>query len=801
MSAGDLSPTKPGVEEQPVEKTHNLMTSNFAEAQQLWKKTQLVWNGVARCDRALVEHRNRVTTELMDVLKKVSYASRFATEINDVGMLQNCAIARAVVLVFRVKMLGLQQIVRRPLSELQESVDKMSVCRECLRPFINRSKNSPCTFCNIVKDSVDKMPLTDDPLVIKILFSARRLDLLVKVVSEEAFRSLVDRVLVHARVLCTRVTKCCDSWISDDNVRTISWEQLRQWLPHTSHVEARTFLETVALMCLRKVVEAGVVLSDDDSLLYDQMIGTQQGRPVCALCRVNTSLIKSHIISRALLELGGKYGPKLQPCVAGVYGKYDVVKVEGHTESLCCKLCELIFSRFGETHFCQQFRGFVDSINRNIPQTESLECASNECGISSLFHTIVGIACRSLVSWGTEVSPKQGADLRKLKKSTSRLRELLRSVMLASDNKDLFCEHADKLIVMFVPSSRALSDTPQRPMFVFNNAYGGEVGAALVHLCLHGLHFFVMCREDGVKLQRTVLGTWQEIGIKTGTTAEPFTVDLSSVARCPWIVNHDIDIFDDLMKGFALSMRRDRIEAHLPPGHSALQCIPDSSGSIMSLQCALVRLPPSMRLTLVPYRQPQFVHHPGKLSVTGKNSGVCHVHRTYFGVDVDNVNVHLCVDNGTLVAVIDVDMTKLLKREENVSHLRPRLVFAVGVSNGRVSDDGEVEWDIVPYKDDHEDMFKWDDGLFASLGTELPKAVVTCMFKFYAFRARLHQQKFTSVDYTLRPLPPEVEKAFKVGDRCLYEPADLRYMGNTKAGSEALKLEMELVLSCSCNAT
>lgn len=726
------------------------------------------------------------------------------------------------------KMLNLRRLVRRPLKDVQltDLSGDLKACFSCLRPYRSNRKR-PCPFCKIVGDSPRELVgLPVDETAKRVLWGSRRLEFVEQVLGTAARDEMGNRVLEHAKAYVRTADACCKT------------ENLRERLRHVNHRDANIFLHQLALACFRAVVASGSTLTQSDSLLYDKIVDTQPGRPVCALCRVETSLLGSHIISKSLLMLGGNYVPALQPRISGGYdGEAAVVHVLKHTERLCCRGCEDIFTNFGENFFGEAFRTFVDSFDRSsILQRCDFECVCNADGASSIFHTIVGIACRSFLSFSTDVRPKVGGDLNTLKASAARLRVALRAGMLASGDKNRFRQASKDIAVRCLLSKCFLEEnTLKRPLFALNRAIGGGADLALVHISIQGVHFVVVHADDLQKLFN--INFFADACVKDRL----LTVDVDTTRldfnlcgggemlheTFPMLLDHDVEIYNDHLRAFALSLLRDRAESLLGAGHPALLAIPEASDDILGdkgLECPLVRLPQSFKCRVPIYIEPRCMHHPVVIQGNGTRSSVCHVHRMTFAV-IDGtqswVNVYLCIDNGNIVVVLDVDMTKAVGQRQNVSHLRPRIIFAVKIANPRFMNRIEADssllalnlpfsgsvgairvldpprvvfWDITPWRENyHEDLFAWNNYKFRSLGdglNGLPMAAVDSMLNHTMFRARLHQQKFPSVDYTLLPLPEDMWEQFSQYFSSVDEQK-LIDRGNEALTSDALLISMK----------
>eukprot|EP00038_Savillea_parva_P010231 m.188779 g.188779 ORF g.188779 m.188779 type:complete len:876 (+) comp17540_c0_seq1:208-2835(+) len=787
--------------------TREKMQAAFAKAKSLWTNVRAKWNLLQRAERRDSSTREAVGKDLPLILLELLRAENCARQLQDHHFALQCLVARSIVALQQGRLLGSRlidtassvpkSIMTLSMSELQHATrcGSLHMCNDCLRPIQSDLKVPVCQFCKVVSTVVanmvdaarDVQPVSPalKHQIEAVLWGTRHLKFVSDILDDAKGQEMVDRVLTSARSITRRHSECCTGTSLLDQVLCFG------------HVEAATFLKRMAMAYFRKTIVAGTVLSSTDSRLFDGAISFQARRPVCALCRVKTSLKESHIISKGLMKASGDHGPRMQPLLAGRYGQPEIVEVTKQTVRLCCGACEAIFSKNGETSFCEPFRKFIEEIDRVNPKLETFQVDLLN-GVSPIFHAIVGIAFRSFaLIMGLRINNKTGGDLAALRESSAGLMCALRATMLSSNDTATFRMNADSLVVRFAATEKVYNTSAlDRPLFVVDRSIGSGLNVALVHICVHALHFYVFRKGDAKRfLESPLIGypdVWQTVDVNTTC----LVVDPNRImAPVPWTLEHDVELFDDAVRCFAKSMRRDLVEKHLGPNHPALECIPRPTASIRDLEGPLVRLPKNFEFRVPQYEPNPHFHHSCSIEIAG-NGHVCHVHRTYFRDQVDTVNVHLCCNHaGKLIVVLDVDMTKLLGQFENVSHLRPRLVFAVFVQNPKRIN-GRVEWDITPCgPDDHRDLFQWDNGAFAELGRQLPIDAVRCMFEFPIFRARLHEQVFKSVGRPLRPLPPAVRDAFFDEDGVpFYNKIKQTHLDNiTILGQTALQFEIWLL--------
>ena len=259
-------------------------------------------------------------------------------------------------------------------------------------------------------------------LVRSVIWSTRRTDLVSTLVQAQALGEcgrdlMAGKLIAEAKRLTGRFKNCCHGHARKQDV-----------LHHFTHVEARVYLANAAAAQLRKALELGP-LKSDESLLFDELIGYLSERPVCPLCRIERMLKGSHIISNSLLKLSGKYGSNLRPRLSSEYGSPEIITSDKVTVKLCCGVCELVFSSEGENQFGRPFREFADDVQnpRHAENTAEdgrkmsrFRCDLNPHGISSMHHTITGIAFRHLACSGMGAARKMGGDVLTLKTKNGR---------------------------------------------------------------------------------------------------------------------------------------------------------------------------------------------------------------------------------------------------------------------------------------------------------------------------------------------------------------------------------------------
>lgn len=682
-------------------------------------------------------------------------------------------------------------------------------CESCLRPIRAKKKKNggnACQFCRLITKPTELLVSMflehnhvldshERRLVEHVLWGTRRLDLAQNILNERDCQKMAKRILHQAKTLVNVNTTCC--------TRASTPQEIVQ---HWRHRASASYVAKMAAFCFRKSLRCLRQLKAEDSKLYDDTMSKLPGsRFSCKLCRLRAPNRRSHIISNGLLAMTGEFTNTLQLCLVGEYGIARIIGRDKATVKLCCADCELLFSKYGEALFACQFRKFISDLDRSHLAACSFQFDSNDDEASPIYHTVVGIALRAFVDGVDAQNEDVSMDM-------VNLRQAMRSVMLASGDHRLFQKCSENVAVVFTTMPRLKFTAPgDRPMYVMSIEWNKM---CLVHLCLHDVHFLVFLR---VHLDTVILGDaggkWQRILFDTLS----LTVDLAKPAQSR-IGSENNMLYDAELACFSVSIRPDLIQRNMGDNHRALAHIPPAIDTFLepALQGAIVRLPECIVFT-VPNNWPTPSPAHGRVRIEGQHGHICHVTRWKCPMPVPNdikdvtfcvqspsgnscsVTSYLCIKDGTVFVINDVDLTDVLKHC-GPSRRRPRLVYAVKLSNpirrpatpALAGSPFEVKFDVEPWKEgDHKDLFEFDKKLIHFLRWTVPDNCHNVILNSAFFKARLHQQCFPAVNHTLIPLPDAAHAFFKD----LYDRAEEKYLNGEIQGEEALTQDMLLILS------
>eukprot|EP00040_Diaphanoeca_grandis_P038821 m.257437 g.257437 ORF g.257437 m.257437 type:complete len:860 (-) comp35307_c0_seq1:49-2628(-) len=761
----------------------------MANATMEWKKVRQIWNKIPRTERSIDNRLN-----VSDALKTVdrSFTKYFGKPTNELGL--PILVTWAMVQLFQAKMLNQRKGVYL--------MEQLRICQMCLRPF---AVLKTCPFCKLMKgipEMIAAATHTDTVTCPKlqarvelVLWSTRRPDLM----DERARKDTVNKVLE-----CVQ-RHCCEVLLLPQGL------DLKETVIHTRSLEKQKKIDFVtkwAAHCFRwAMIMTKAPLSCNNSVLYDYCLEISKGQMFCALCRVESRTLKSHIISNCLLKLCGNETSshilKIRDWLEGGFTEPKIINTTSETVSLCCKDCEATFSRNGED-FLSPLTNCITNLNKG-QNPKNVKFELNQYGQSPIFHAVVGIAFRQCAVRSVVAANAPNRDMLVVGSKRRELREITRLLMLCTNEKSQFEKAANMIAVLFVPQvdlTISLSPNITKPMYVVERCLGSDL--CFIHLCLHDLHFLVMRRGDLQSVYDMLyvdsLHAPQEIKLDTTELGIDTNFPTNS------LLDHDNELFQDAVRGFAYSMRKTRLRDTYGIVPSLESLIPEPTASLR-LEGALVRLPKQLTFIVPVYLEPKSSHHPGRL-VFSDRGGVCHMHRWHMQ-DIPVINTYLCVSGSTeqcIFVVFDVDLTERLGVSQDVSQLRPRLVYAVQIQNPRIQNlenqqgvrfqsqlmAPEIVWDISPYsKHDHEDLFLWDEGKYADLVTELPARGIQLLFNHTMFRARLFQQEFTAEKYTLLPLKfmsDDNQKKLKQ----LCSMAEREKVISQEKGTEAIKADAML---------